>query len=180
MTHTKHSIFSLEPTLISNREDKLVSKPLTITTDPSPPFKVVTTTTKPILLIEDDLDWGELLQRTLQQRGFEVDLFVRARIARRRIYAMNLRGGEFVLWPEQYSVALVEGRLRNSRRDGWELVPILAGNKLKVIAMSGCAYFNKLLVDAGAKEESLKVDLFQAIISNRFHPLGTPSIAMAK
>jgi hypothetical protein len=132
--------------------------------------------TRPILIIEDDLQWGELFRDSLRRRGFEVDLFVRAEVVRRRIQVMDLDGRTQQLWPEQYSIALVDGRLRNSRVDGWELVPILTNGKLKVLAISGCAYFNSLLVRAGAAEGILKSDLLERIVANQFHPVPFPSL----
>jgi DNA-binding response OmpR family regulator len=131
--------------------------------------------TRPILIIEDDLYWGELLSSSLRRRGFEVDLFVRAEVARRRIEVMDLDGRKQQLRPEQYSIALVDGRLRNSRVDGWELVPILTNARLKVMAISGCAYFNSLMVRAGADEGILKIALFERIAKNQFHPVSFSS-----
>jgi DNA-binding response OmpR family regulator len=131
--------------------------------------------TRPILIIEDDPQWGELIRDSLRRRGFEVDLFIRAEVARRRIQVMDLDGRKQLLRPEQYSTALVDGRLRNSRVDGWELVPILTNGRLKVMAISGCAYFNMLLVRAGAAESILKSALLERIMSNQFHPVSFPS-----
>ena len=132
--------------------------------------------TKPILLIEDDPEWGDLICHSLRQRGFRVDWFVRAHIARRRIQLTDAEGRLLNhLYPETYSIALINGRLRGSMVKGWELVPILRDCRLKVIATSGHDRDNELMMQAGASEVIPFFELWEKIITDQFHLFELPA-----
>lgn len=115
-----------------------------------------------VLLIEDCLELGDLLQEVLQAEVESVTWFVRARINQGNVVLMNADGKESPLDCSQYDVALVDGRLKGSSIDGWDLIPHLVAGKLPVIAISGDPNINKRMIELGAEKSLEKFDIFSA------------------
>ncbi len=103
-----------------------------------------------VLLIEDELFLGEIMSEVLTDRGFAVRWFVRARCTNGVVVLMDADGIEVVLDGDSYDVALVDGQLKNSALNGWDLTPWLVKMKLPVIATSGDPDVNKSMIKAGA------------------------------
>lgn len=105
----------------------------------------------PILFIDDDLTWGELIQYALTERcGIAIDWFVRARQDGDKIIVMNADGKESELDTSKYACAMIDGRLRGSSLDGWQLTPLLVARGLAVIATSGASTLNDQMIKCGA------------------------------
>jgi len=115
-----------------------------------------------VLLIEDCLELGDLLQEVLQAEVTSVSWFVRARINEGKVILMDVTGKETSLDCSLYDVALLDGRLKGSSVDGWDLVPHLVASKLPVIATSGDPSINKRMVELGALKSLEKFDIFSA------------------
>ena len=114
-----------------------------------------------VLLIEDCLELGDLLQEVLQAEVSSVSWYVRARTTSEGVLLMNANGKESLLDCSLYDLALVDGRLKMSSMDGWDLVPHLVAGKLPVIAMSGDPWFNKQMVELGAFKSLDKFDIMK-------------------
>lgn len=118
--------------------------------------------TKRILFIDDDLTWGELISRLIVDRcRQQLDWFVRARLTADGVILMDADGRERVLNPDNYSFALVDGRLKGSPLDGWELAPHLVAAGLKVVAVSGCSSLNDQMRQSGASDAIVKDELMR-------------------
>ncbi|MBX9947941.1 MAG: hypothetical protein K2Y39_02135 [Candidatus Obscuribacterales bacterium] len=113
-----------------------------------------------VLLIEDCLELGDLLQEALQAEVKSVSWFVRARTTEEGVLLMNADGKESLLDCTLYDLALVDGRLKGSSMDGWDLIPHLVAGKLPVVAISGDAWFNKRMVELGAAKSLEKFDIW--------------------
>ncbi|MCC6978099.1 MAG: hypothetical protein IT343_07235 [Candidatus Melainabacteria bacterium] len=116
-----------------------------------------------VLLIEDCLELGDLLQEVLQAEVTSVNWFVRARISEGKVILMDASGKESPLDCSLYDVALLDGRLKGSSLDGWDLVPHLVASKLPVIATSGDSSINRRMVELGALRSLEKFDIFSAV-----------------
>jgi DNA-binding response OmpR family regulator len=114
-----------------------------------------------VLLIEDCLELGDLLQEVLQAECESVSWFVRARTTTEGVLLMNAEGKEILLDCSRYDLALVDGRLKGSSMDGWDLIPYLVAGKLPAIAMSGDPWFNKRMVELGAAKSLDKFDIMK-------------------
>ncbi len=113
-----------------------------------------------ILLIEDDLDLGELITLYLTKDGFAVTYFCRARLMGDDAIVMDVNGVESVLHPERYDIALIDGRLKGSPIDGPDLVGALVRSRLPVVGISGDNWFNRQMVEAGAATFIPKHEIF--------------------
>lgn len=114
-----------------------------------------------VLLIEDCLELGDLLQEVLQAEFESVSWFVRARTTQEGVMLMNADGKETLLDCSLYDLALVDGRLKGSSMDGWDLIPHLVAGKLPAIAMSGDPWFNKQMIELGAAKSLDKFDIMK-------------------
>ena len=119
-----------------------------------------------LLLIDDDLVLGDLLVEVLRKRGHAVAWFVRAElIGDVDVRLMHADGKTSLLNARDHDLALVDGRLRGSSIDGWDLTPRLVAAGLPVIGLSGAEYFNDLMVKAGARKGMSKDKLFFAVMN---------------
>lgn len=121
-----------------------------------------------IFLLEDYLDIGELLKDVLVHAGFEVSWFVRARSINsdnihEGIMVMDADGRESRLDPFLYDVAFIDGRLKGSSLDGWDVVPFLAAAGLYVVACSGDPWINREMIDQGASSSMEKFEIFRLV-----------------
>lgn len=112
-----------------------------------------------VLLIEDCLELGDLLQEVLQAEVTSVSWFVRARISEKGVVLMDANGKEKLLDCSLYDLALVDGRLKGSSVDGWDLIPHLVAGKLPVIATSGDPWINRRMVELGAQRSLEKFEV---------------------
>lgn len=121
-----------------------------------------------ILLVEDDLDLGELVCLALSRHGIEADWFVRARqdSADQALVLMNADGVECKPVAYNWDSAVVDGRLKGSALSGLEVVKILKKKGLFVVAASGDPWLNKEMVAGGADIGMEKFDLFTRAISD--------------
>ena len=113
-----------------------------------------------ILLIDDDIVLGELIADRLWRLGFAVDWFVRAARTNRTVVLTDPDGKLVTLSCQPYDVALVDGRLKGSPLDGWELTPVLVKMGLPVVALSGLEVFNREMIAAGASGGIVKDQLW--------------------
>lgn len=123
-----------------------------------------------VLLIEDCLDLGDLLQEVLQAEVSSVSWFVRARASDQGVVLMNADGKESLLDCTFYNVALVDGRLKGSSMDGWDLIPHFVAGKLPVIAISGDPWIGQRMVELGAQRSLEKFDLMSAARKGTLFP----------
>lgn len=114
-----------------------------------------------VLLIEDCLELGDLLQEVLQPEFQSVSWFVRARTTEQGVLLMNADGKETLLDCSHYDLAFVDGRLKGSSMNGWNLIPHLVAGKLPAIAMSGDPWFNKQMVELGAAKSLEKFEIMK-------------------
>ena len=113
-----------------------------------------------VLLIEDNLELGGLLQEVLAEEIESVTWFVRARMDKENIVLMNADGKETVLSPSHFDVAMVDGRLSFSEMNGWDLTPKLVALGMRVFAMSGDTNINKQMVGLGAEKSVDKFSVY--------------------
>lgn len=112
-----------------------------------------------ILLVDDEIYFGEILQILLERGGHTVHHFVRARLSDSgAVLLMNIDGKETRLDSGAYDIAFVDGRIKGSQLNGWELTPYLVQAGLPVLAMSGAESINKQLTAAGARQ-AIRKDL---------------------
>lgn len=121
-----------------------------------------------ILLVEDDLVWGELLHSSLQRAGYHASWFVRARFSDASVILMYADGRECVLNAGDFEIAIVDGRLKGSPIDGWDLTPTLVAAGLPVIAASGDPWINERMIEAGAFRCLAKHDMIGPIVKGTF------------
>ena len=120
---------------------------------------------KRLLFIDDDLFWGEMIVELLTKRDFQVDWFVRAELqGEGAVVLMTPDGTKVPLRPTEYEVALIDGRLKGSLVDGWQLTPIVVALGLPVIALSGLTAFNEQMLAAGAHKAIVKGELFTQLM----------------
>lgn len=118
-----------------------------------------------VLVVEDDLTWGELLTSVLRKRGYEAAWFVAAELEGvHGVKLMDPDGKTAILNADEYDIALVDGRLKRSAIDGWDLTPRLVEAGLPVIALSGADFFNDQMIKAGARAKMAKDELFGGIL----------------
>ncbi len=115
-----------------------------------------------VLLIEDCLELGDLLQEVLQAEVSSVSWFVRARTSEKGVLLMDADGKENLLDCSLYDLALVDGRLKGSSMDGWDLIPHLIAGKLPVVATSGDPWINRRMIELGAQRSLEKFDILTA------------------
>jgi DNA-binding response OmpR family regulator len=109
-----------------------------------------------VLLIDDDIVLGELIVDNLSRLGFEVSWSVRAACTNGTVFLTDLDGKVSSLDCHRYDVALVDGRLKGSPLDGWELTPVLVKMGLPVVALSGLSVFNQDMIAVGASAGIIK------------------------
>jgi DNA-binding response OmpR family regulator len=114
-----------------------------------------------VLLVEDDLWWGELLAESMQKRGYDVTYYCRAKlVGDNGVEFTDADGKIFPLRAEDFDLVLMDGRLKGSDINGWDVTPRLVAAGLPVIGISGADSFNKLMIEAGARSGYAKSDLF--------------------
>ena len=122
-----------------------------------------------ILIVEDDLFWGDLLAAALKRRGYEVAWFVRAElVGADGVKLMDPDGKTATLKADEHDIALIDGRLSFSNIYGWELTPRIVAAGLPVIAISGADGYNEQMLEAGARQKLPKYDLFKALGKDDF------------
>ncbi len=121
-----------------------------------------------VLLLDDDLSWGELLCEVMRERGYEVGWFVRAQlVGDHDVKLMDPDGKTSLLQNGDFDLALIDGRLKGSIVNGWEVTPRVVAKSLPVIAMSGAGHFNDQMLAAGARETLRKDLLFTGILNGK-------------
>jgi DNA-binding response OmpR family regulator len=122
-----------------------------------------------VVLIEDDLFWGDILAGALTRRGYEVAWFVRAElVGADGVKLMDPDGKTAMLNADEHDIALVDGRLSFSNLYGWHLTPRIVAAGLPVIAISGADGYNEQMLEAGARQKFAKHDLFMALARKDF------------
>jgi len=122
-----------------------------------------------VLIIEDDLFWGDLLSGAFKRHGYEVAWFVRAElVGADGVKLMDPDGKTATLKADEHDVALIDGRLSFSNLYGWHLTPRVVAAGLPVIAISGADGFNEQMLEAGARQKFAKHDLFMALATKDF------------
>jgi hypothetical protein len=122
-------------------------------------------TLKPILMIDDRIDFGEDFVDSLKRRGFAVQYFPRALIEGETIKLMECDGTLHVLDPSRYSLALVDGKIKGGDFHGSDLTPLMVKAGMTVVAISGSKGLNDELVDLGAIAGIYKHELLDAVDS---------------
>lgn len=105
---------------------------------------------KKILLLDDELAFGEIFQIMLERSGNELTHFVRVRVDAGKVIMMNPDGKETTLAQGDFDVALLDGRIKGGNMNGWDITPYLVLLGLPVIAMSGADSLNDQMLKAGA------------------------------
>lgn len=109
-----------------------------------------------ILLVEDDIDLGDLLVEIITNAGHEVTWYARARLTPEGPILMQPRGKEELVDGSGFNIAFVDYRLKGSPINGPELTAELVKSQLPVIATSGLPYFNDEMIACGAKAGLMK------------------------
>jgi hypothetical protein len=123
---------------------------------------------KKILLLDDELSFGEVLQIALERTANQVTHFVRVRVKDDDIILMDPDGKETTLDPSCFDFALVDGRIKGGTMNGWELAPYLVRSGLPFVAISGADSLNEQMVKAGAKLAVRKDLLWNAFRDGTF------------
>jgi DNA-binding response OmpR family regulator len=103
-----------------------------------------------VLLIEDEMLLGELVVENLSDLGFGVSWFPRAACIDGTVFLTDPDGKVSALDSHLYDVALVDGNLRGSPLNGWDLTPELVKIGLPVVAFSGQKANNLDMIAVGA------------------------------
>ena len=120
-----------------------------------------------VLVIDDDLDYGELLGKALARQKLIVEHFPRALIKGDTIYLMSANGKTQALDASRYLIALLDGRIKGGDIHGADLTPGMVAAGLKVVAISGHPGFNDEMVELGASHKITKWDLFKGVMDGK-------------
>ncbi len=107
---------------------------------------------KKILLLDDELSFGEIFQILLESSDNELTHFVRVRVKGDDVILMAPDGTETTLDPACFDFALVDGRIKGGNMNGWDLAPHLVRLGLPFVAISGADSLNEQMLKAGASQ----------------------------
>jgi hypothetical protein len=105
---------------------------------------------KKILLIDDELSFGEIFSILLERENNQLTHFVRVRVQGDDVILMAPDGKETSLDPTCFDFALVDGRIKGGNMNGWDLAPHLVRLGLPFVAISGADSLNDQMIKAGA------------------------------
>ena len=109
-----------------------------------------------VLLIEDEMLLGMVVVENLSDLDFEASWFPRVTCAGGNILLTDPDGKVSTLDCNLYDVALVDGNLKGSSLNGWDLTPVLVKIGLPVVAFSGQSANNRDMIAAGASAGIVK------------------------
>lgn len=123
---------------------------------------------KKILYLDDELLLGELVQCAIERHGGELTHFARVRMAGEDIILMNPDGKESTLERGAFDFAFVDGRIKGSALDGWDVTPHMVRLGIPVVAVSGVDDLNDLMIKAGASRGVRKDKLWDTLRDGTF------------
>ena len=113
-----------------------------------------------VLLFEDREDAAATIKTALQERGFEVAIYVGVnQIHDEHLLALRSDLTNYPLYPAQYDYAFVDGALLGRFHDGFAIVPELVKHGVVCCGISNGKMSNEDMVAVGAVAACFKGDV---------------------